>query len=151
MRIRYYHSYDSGNKVILADVNNHGYMFDSDSKKLIADLGEIGFKLTKDENYWLGWAWKRNQKEGFGDVRVYAFDDLKNELGAYTRDMKSYSESIYGLDEAYGESVYGITSAKMDNPKISIFELPGKRSVGNFSLYNAESVLGSGKNSKDSD
>lgn len=151
MRIRYYHSYDSGKKVILADANNNARMFDFNSRKALKDLGEVGFKLTKDQKYWLGWAWKHNQKEGFGDVRIYAFDDLKKELGAYADGVGSYAESIYGVDEIYNKSTYGIQVAKIDNPKVSIYELPGERVVGNFSLYNAESVLKTKDNSKDSD
>jgi hypothetical protein len=39
----------------------------------------------------------------------------------------------------------------MDDLEKIIYELPGKRNIGNFSLYNAESVLNLKENSKDSD
>ena len=151
VNIRKYHVYDQGNKIILRDYQGVGYFYDFESKKLLDTKVNIGRKLTKDGRYWLGAPTKRIKKEGFGKLRIYAFDDIETEIGAYADVRWNYTESIFGIDEVYDSSVYGLKVGWVNNPKIRIYELPGKRSVGNFSLYNAESVLNLKENSKDSD
>ncbi|MFT4765646.1 MAG: hypothetical protein ACI9OH_002758 [Oleispira sp.] len=151
VNIRKYHVYDQGNKIILRDYQGVGYFYDFESKKLLDTKVNIGRKLTKDGRYWLGAPTKRIKKEGFGKLRIYAFDDIKTEVGAYADVRWNYTESIYGIDEVYDSSVYGLKVGWINNPKIRIYELPGKRVTGNFSLYNAESVLNLKENSKDSD
>ncbi len=150
VNIRKYHVYDQGNKIILMDYQGVGYFYDFESKKLLYTKPKIGYKLSKDEKYWLGAGTKRIKKEGFGKLRVYALDDIKTEVGAYADVRWNYTESIYGIDEVYDSSVYGLKVGWINDPKIRIYELPGKRSVGNFSLYNTESVLNLKENSKDS-
>jgi hypothetical protein len=151
VNIRLYKVYDNGRKIILSDYDYIAFMYDFDSKALIKRMGTIGSKLTKDAKYWLGAPTKEIKKEGFGKLRIYAFDDIKTEVGAYADVRWNYTESIYGIGEVYDSSVYGLKVGWINDPKIRIYELPGKRSVGNFSLYNAESVLNLKENSKDSD
>ena len=151
INIRLYKAYDAGRKIIISDVNYNAFMFDFSSKKLLKNIRTIGDKLTKDGKYWLDAPTKEIKREGFGDLRIYAFDDIKTEVGAYADARWNYTESVLGIDEVYDSSVYGIKVGKMDNPKVTHYELPGERGVGNFSLYNAESVIGSGEYSKDGD
>ena len=151
VNIRLYKVYDNGRKIILSDYDYIAFMYDFDSKALIKRMGTIGSKLTKDAKYWLGAPTKEIKKEGFGDLRIYAFDDIKTEIGAYADAGWNYTESIYGIDEVYDSSVYGFKVGRINDLKVNIYDLPGKRSVGNFSLYNAESALNTKENSKDSD
>ena len=151
VNIRKYHVYDQGNKIILRDYQGVGYFYDFESKKLLYTKVNIGRKLTKDGRYWLGAPTKKIKKEGFGKLRIYAFDDIKTEVGAYADAGWNYTESIYGIDEVYDSTVYGFKVGRINDLKVIIYDLPGKRSVGNFSLYNAESVLNTKENSKDSD
>lgn len=151
INIRLYKAYDAGRKIIISDVNYNAFMFDFSSKKLLENMGTIGEKLTKDEKYWLDAPTKEIKKEGFGRFRIYAFDDIKTEIGAYPKRIGSNVESIFGIDEVYSQSVHGYKVSRMNNLKKIIYDLPGKRTVGNFSLYNAKSVLGSKEISKDGD
>ncbi len=151
VNIRKYHVYDQGKKIILRDYKGVGYFFDFDSKNLLKTKKNIGRKLTKDGRYWLGAPTPRVKKEGFGKLRVYAFDNIETEIGAYPKRVGNYVESVHGIYEVYDKSTYGIQVARMDQLKKVIYNLPGKRTVGNFSLYNAESVLDTEENSKDSD
>jgi len=151
INIRLYKTYDAGRKIIISDVKYNAFMFDFSSKKLLKNMGTIGEKLTKDEKYWLGAPTKKIKREGFGDLRIYTFDDINTEIGAYPKRVGSYRESIFGIDEVYSKSAYGMAVSKMNQLRKTIYNLPGERVVGNFSLYNAESVLGSEDDSKDSD
>lgn len=151
INIRLYKAYDAGRKIIISDVNYNAFMFDFSSKKLLKNMGTIGEKLTKDEKYWLDAPTKEIKKEGFGRLRIYAFDDIETEIGAYPKRVGSYRESIFGIDEVYSKTAYGIAVSKMNQLRKTIYNLPGKRTVGNFSLYNAESVLDIKANGKDGD
>ena len=151
VNIRKYHVYDQGNKIILRDYQGVGYFYDFESKKLLDTKVNIGRKLTKDGRYWLGAPTKRIKKEGFGKLRIYAFDDIKTEVGAYPKRTGNMVESIFGIDVVYTQSVYGFKISKMNAFEKIIYELPGKRNIGNFSLYNSASVLKTKENSKDSD
>ena len=151
VNIRKYHVYDQGNKIILRDYKGVGYFYDFESKKLLYTKVNIGRKLTKDGRYWLGAPTKKIKKEGFGKLRIYAFDDIKTEVGAYADAGWNYTESIYGIDEVYDSFSSGVKVGWIDNRKVRFYQLPGERVVGNFSLYNAESALNTKENSKDSD
>ncbi len=151
VNIRKYHVYDQGTKIILMDYKGRGYFYDFESKELLYTKPKIGYKLSKDEKYWLGAGTKKIKKEGFGKLRIYAFDDIKTEVGAYADAGWNYTESIYGIDEVYDSFSSGVKVGWIDNRKVRFYQLPGERVVGNFSLYNAESALNTKENSKDSD
>jgi hypothetical protein len=151
VNIRKYHVYDQGNKIILMDYQGVGYFYDFESKKLLYTEPKIGYKLSKDEECWLGAGTKNIKKEGFGKLRIYAFDDIKTEVGAYPKRTGNMVESIFGIDVVYTQSVYGLKISKMNDLEKIIYELPGKRNVGNFSLYNSESVLKTKENIKDNE
>ncbi len=151
VNIRKYHAYDQGNKIILMDYQGVGYFYDFESKELLYTKPKVGYKLTKDEKYWLGAGTKNIKKEGFGKLRIYAFDDIKTEVGAYPKRTGNMVESIFGIDVVYTQSVYGLKISKMNDLEKIIYELPGKRNIGNFSLYNSESVLKTKENIKDNE
>ena len=129
------------NKELIITTGEGAFIYDYESRKLVGTLKESSRILSKGGNYWIVRSLGSKSRETLGGPTVYAFDDLTKKLGRYGQDTNLHPMIINDINTLYSKGRRSLRVAKLNEPQVRLYALPGKRLIDNFSLYNTASVM----------
>ena len=128
------------NKELIVSSDNGVLVFDYESRSLLGKFRWTGDSLSKDGRYWLDRTLGSKARKPLGGPRVYAFNNLQNELGRYGRSTNIAPMLINDIQTLYSKGPRGLQVAKLNDPKVIAYLLPEK-GISNFSIYNTQAMV----------
>lgn len=133
----------AGNRINkeLIVTSDHGVLvYDYESRKVIHRQEKSRRALSKDGRYWIARSLGSKARKPLGGPRVYAFDDLDNELGRYGGSANDTPMIINDIQTLYSVGPNSLQVAKLNESKVIAYSLP-ENNISNLSIYNTQTMV----------
>ena len=129
------------NKELIVSSDHGVLVFDYESRSLLGKFRWTGDSLSKDGRYWLDRTMGKKARKPLGGPRVYAFNDLNNELGRYGKNTNLSPVVINDIQTLYSKAQRGLFVAKLNKPKVVMYQMVGDNNTSDSSIYNTQAMV----------